>query len=794
MRDYVLITRPEDEAEQLAHEIEQMGYRPLLMPLLQIEEIEFTLPALDDYQALIFTSPRAIRAVQNKITTRDMPIFTVGSKTAQAAKTAGYETIHNADGDVAALTQLINGTINDPSRPLLYLSAEHISNPLEIAGYKIDRLITYRAEPVTDIPVHIQESLSEKKINTALFFSARTAEIFTKTIEQNNYTPLIKAIKSLSLSDSVVKSLSSLPWQDVQIATRPTQAAMLARLRLMMSERTEEHTKEDQSKMQQETTIENAEEVISKFGGIRPMARKMNVPVTTVQGWKKRNVIPATHYDDVVNAAQDHNIDLSDILENVANENHQASANIDADPVEEVRSEITETQPASPAPQQQSPTPDFNTEMIMESIRRSQQSAVQKSTWVSVLLILLVVAAGAVLLWPTQQEISMEVSRTNERLDTIETKIDTVEKEQFNLRSLIPAELPANLDAKLNEIQSQAEGLRSAVTELQEKAGQFTDTQLNGRLETLEQQINEMGIVPAELTAQLATLTRKLTGLQQSVEGQEQLASSVNELRAMVGGMQGQMDNLGANLQAKKAEGQTALTETLQGIPQNELKAASMLMVMTQLRSSMNRSEPFADDLQLLKKLVGDKNPELVATIDGLAPKAESGVLTSAGLSEQFKGMAGDIVVASLKGEDISVQERAKARFGDLLKIEKDGELITGTDTQATVARAQKLLDSGDVQAAIKELQSLDGEAATAAQPWIHEAQMTMLAERLQTLLGQNVTSEIQGQMNGGALPTQMNPQLQQKLMELKNKAQQLIPGANQVITDEESGMSILPQ
>ena len=34
--------------------------------------------------------------------------------------------------------------------------------------------------------------------------------------------------------------------------------------------------------------IENAEEVIKLFGGIRPMASKMDVPVTTVQGWKNQ--------------------------------------------------------------------------------------------------------------------------------------------------------------------------------------------------------------------------------------------------------------------------------------------------------------------------------------------------------------------------------------------------------------------------------------------------------------------------------------------------------------------------
>ncbi|HRQ83255.1 MAG TPA: hypothetical protein PKZ97_19240, partial [Azospirillaceae bacterium] len=40
------------------------------------------------------------------------------------------------------------------------------------------------------------------------------------------------------------------------------------------------------------------ERVIERFGGIRPMAAKLDAPVTTVQGWKKRGAIPPARHDD----------------------------------------------------------------------------------------------------------------------------------------------------------------------------------------------------------------------------------------------------------------------------------------------------------------------------------------------------------------------------------------------------------------------------------------------------------------------------------------------------------------
>jgi hypothetical protein len=53
-----------------------------------------------------------------------------------------------------------------------------------------------------------------------------------------------------------------------------------------------------------------AERIIERFGGIRPMASKVEVPVTTVQGWKKRGAIPSNRHPDLIAAAARHNIAL----------------------------------------------------------------------------------------------------------------------------------------------------------------------------------------------------------------------------------------------------------------------------------------------------------------------------------------------------------------------------------------------------------------------------------------------------------------------------------------------------
>ena len=56
--------------------------------------------------------------------------------------------------------------------------------------------------------------------------------------------------------------------------------------------------------------LDDAEFIISKFGGIRPMAQKLDVPVSTVQGWKQRQSIPQSRAVDILSAANKYNLDL----------------------------------------------------------------------------------------------------------------------------------------------------------------------------------------------------------------------------------------------------------------------------------------------------------------------------------------------------------------------------------------------------------------------------------------------------------------------------------------------------
>ena len=75
--------------------------------------------------------------------------------------------------------------------------------------------------------------------------------------------------------------------------------------------------------------LKNASAIIERFGGIRPMAAKVGAPVTTVQGWKKRDVIPGGRREDVIRAANENSIDLSDILSDAPKVTSATVANVE---------------------------------------------------------------------------------------------------------------------------------------------------------------------------------------------------------------------------------------------------------------------------------------------------------------------------------------------------------------------------------------------------------------------------------------------------------------------------------
>jgi|GEM_PF-295360 uroporphyrinogen-III synthase len=771
MNKTILITRPLEDYAETASMVMASGFDPVACPMLRVEPVGHQPPEADRYQALVFTSPRGVDHLAAGPGLKELPVYTVGDRTADVARQAGYVKVTSAGADLNALEALLFLENLSPDKPLLHVCGEDVVRPIAVPGRRFESLVVYHAVQAEELPAGALAVIQDRAPYGVLFYSARTAEAFVAAVKKGSLQPQFMTTRALCLADTMIESLRGLPWRSIVVAQRPDRSGMQALLdaekgtNAIMNAQPE--SLPESPAEQDQNAISPAEPVIERFGGIRPMATKMNVPVTTVQGWKKRNVIPGNRRDDVIEAARTHGIQVQELLGQVAvpaaapqsfRQNVQVAA-AHMTPADQARHDDAVAKAAKI--EEELRQTRLAHQALLQSMKDAEKNAVRKSALVSVILLSVVGLSAAVLLGPGRQgtfkedvAAVQEIQALRSDIAKLDGDVETMRTQQKSLKDLIPAEVTA----KIEDIKATAEDMQNRVGEIKQQVETATEVakaakgiasdvlgpdggDLQQRLSSLESQVQNL-----TGSSDLSALIARIAELQQSPEGQNLLSMSTGQLNTLIASLGGDMSKFESALQLQQGTN-TELGNVMQGVSPADMKAATLLLGLSQFRSSLNRNAPFDEDLKLLENVLGADDPALQEAIKRLAPQASKGVLTPAGLSDELKSLAGEIVVSSIKGEDVSIREKAAARMNDLFQVEKNGELVTGTDTQARIARAQKMLDAGNIDDAVTELQALQGPARETAQPVIDEAQMTLLAQQVQELLSQGVS----GHMRGGS-------------------------------------------
>lgn len=517
-------------------------------------------------------------------------------------------------------------------------------------------------------------------------------------------------------------------------------------------------------------TIPNAEAIIEAFGGIRPMANIMGIAATTVQGWKKRGVIPMKRKASMLKAAEENNIDLSAMLSGSTAPSLAVVAEAIAPETESVEPETesiedvpVEDTPVTEEPEQiaaQPETPNFvkpQAPKPQPQVQRSQapkrpqtdqellayamaveKKAITKSLWISAVLIIVCVGGAFAILWPRSADQAQRLASLEGNILDVQTDIQEIE-EETQKPSFFGNIIPEDLQNQISELKTQAQTTQAQVSSALTKIETISSDFVGEGAGTIEERIQKIDTHINNFTGQqspLSAMLVKLSALKGSADGQGQIDQAMADLSAVLSNSATQTSqDFNTALDAARTQS-TALGETMDDVPKEDLKAAAMLMGMSQFRSALNRdNDSFANDLSVLNSMIGAENTELTNAIERLAPHAQSGVLTASGLSGELKSLAGDAIISSLQGEDVSVQDRAQARFNELFSVEKNGELITGTQTQNALSQAQTTIDSGNIEEAIRMIETIDGPAADVLAPWVGQAKARVIAKQVESML-----------------------------------------------------------
>lgn len=223
----LLLTRPRAVATRFALEAAARwpDVQVAIAPLMEIVALGDA-PALDEIDGLIFTSAHGVaRAGQGQ----GQPAWCVGSRTAEAARQAGFAAVlagETADDLVATLLE------ERPDGRLLHLHGVHqrgdVAARLFAGGIACEGRAAYDQREVSPDSVFF-DALAAETLAVPLF-SPRSAELFTAAARPVLGDTLRPGIRLFALSGPVRAALPAGWAADTPVAARPDAEAMLDRI------------------------------------------------------------------------------------------------------------------------------------------------------------------------------------------------------------------------------------------------------------------------------------------------------------------------------------------------------------------------------------------------------------------------------------------------------------------------------------------------------------------------------------------------------------------------------------
>jgi len=218
----IWVTRSAPGAEATAARLRDLGHEPIVAPVLVVSPLDVRLD-LSGVDVLAFTSANAVRAYAALTPRRDLPVWTVGVSTAQAARKAGFERVTSSDGDVADLgvrlaADLSRGAV--VKHPCALELAGDLASPLAAVG------VTLRPAPIYQTVVAAVDGAIRAALASAeivLLHSPKGARALNRLLAVHPTT----VQRALCLSPAVAAALDVGKIPTVSFAALPNETALL---------------------------------------------------------------------------------------------------------------------------------------------------------------------------------------------------------------------------------------------------------------------------------------------------------------------------------------------------------------------------------------------------------------------------------------------------------------------------------------------------------------------------------------------------------------------------------------
>ena len=227
-----LLTRPQPDAARTAVALRALGHEPIIAPLFEIEILSHTDLSAGPWRAFLVTSANALRGLAGQVhrdEVRNVPVFTVGDRTAQAVRDVGFTVVTSAGGNVNDLADLVAAHLNPPAR-LLYLTGEDrsgdLAGTLRAQGFVVDMVVVYRAVVAKTLPAKFATALT-RGIDGVLHYSRRSAEAYVNAARGAGLLASALKLIHFCLSAQAAEPLAQAGAADIRIAPRPAETDLI---------------------------------------------------------------------------------------------------------------------------------------------------------------------------------------------------------------------------------------------------------------------------------------------------------------------------------------------------------------------------------------------------------------------------------------------------------------------------------------------------------------------------------------------------------------------------------------
>ena len=216
----LLVVRPEPGNSFTVASARALGLTAVAAPLFEIEPVGWTEPSVERFDALLLGSGNAIRyGGPGLAALTELPAYTVGEATADAARQAGFDV---AGSGSSGLAELIPKLAADGRRRVLRMAGEEHVELDPPPGMSVETVVAYRARALA-LPEAARASLENKAV--VLLHSAAAARHFAALCERAR---LAKSDIALACLGARIAEAAGSGWHEVRIAPDPTDSALLA--------------------------------------------------------------------------------------------------------------------------------------------------------------------------------------------------------------------------------------------------------------------------------------------------------------------------------------------------------------------------------------------------------------------------------------------------------------------------------------------------------------------------------------------------------------------------------------